>query len=513
MFKGYSQNGMHKEVISLFGKMMECYVKPSCYTFPMILKSCGKLSALCEGEQVHSLVLKKGFRTNLFVGNTLIEMYSGSGEVGHAYKVFCEMTLRNVVAWTCMINGFISCGDVKSAREIFDLVVERDVVLWNTMISGYIEIGDMESAHKLFDEITCKDTMLWNTMLNGYANSGNIEACEELFEVMPKRNVFSWNGLIGVYANYGCFNEALTTFKRMLSEAKVLPNHVTLATVLSACARLGALDSGMWLHIYAQRIGYKGNISVENALMDMYGKCGKIENAKDVFKGLVKRDLVSWNTIIGGLAMHGHASDALAIFDQMKNAGIQPDGVTFVGVLCACTHIGLVDEGLAYFQSMSDYSISPHIEHYGCLVDLYSRSGHLLAALHLVKMMPMKADSVIWSCLLGASRTYKNMEVAELALEHLIELEPWNPAHYLTSSNIYRDAGKWENMAKLKVAMKDTSFSKIPGYSMIEIHDEAVEFYSSDQRHPKMLEICVCLTSLSKLIQSPRFRPEEMGLQ
>lgn len=513
MFKGYSQNGMHKEVLSLFGKMMEYHIKPSCYTFPMILKSCGKCSALCEGEQVHSFVTKNGFKTNPFVGNTLIEMYSSCGEVPRAYKVFDEMPVRNVVAWTSMINGFILCGKINSARELFDLAVEKDVVLWNTMISGYIDVGDMENAHKLFDKMPHKDTMSWNTMLNGYANSRDVEACEELFEMMPKRNVFSWNGLIGVYANQGCFTEVLTTFKRMLSEAEVLPNHETLASVLSACARLGALDLGMWLHIYAQRIGYKGHVSVENALIDMYAKCGRIEHAKDVFKGLLKRDLVSWNTIISGLAMHGHASEALEFFDQMKNAGVQPDGVTFVGVLCACTHIGFIDEGLAYFQSMADYSISPQIEHYGCLIDLYARSGHLTEALNLVKMMPMKADSVIWSCLLGASRVYKNMEIAELALERLIEFEPENPANYLVTSNIYGDAGKWENVSKLRVSMRDTKFRKMPGGSMIEIHDKAVEFYSWDQRHSEMEEIYVCLRSLSKLIQSLGFRPEDMELE
>lgn len=211
--------------------------------------------------------------------------------------------------------------------------------------------------------------------------------------------------------------------------------------------------------------------------------------------------------------MHGHASEALEFFDQMKNAGVQPDGVTFVGVLCACTHIGFIDEGLAYFQSMADYSISPQIEHYGCLIDLYARSGHLTEALNLVKMMPMKADSVIWSCLLGASRVYKNMEIAELALERLIEFEPENPANYLVTSNIYGDAGKWENVSKLRVSMRDTKFRKMPGGSMIEIHDKAVEFYSWDQRHSEMEEIYVCLRSLSKLIQSLGFRPEDMELE
>lgn len=513
MFKGYSQNGEHKEVISLFGKMMEFHIKPSCCTFPMILKSCGKLVALCEGEQAHSLAIKNGFKTNTFVGNTLIDMYSRAGKVELAYKVFGEIPFRNIVTWTLMINGFILYGNLKSARELFDLTSERDVVLWNTMISGYIEIGDMETAHKLFDNMPHKDTMSWNTILNGYANNGKIKACEELFEVMPKKNIFSWNILICAYAKLGRFFEVLTTFQRMLSEAEVLPDNATLVTVSLACARLGALDLGMWLHIYAQRIGYEGNIQVENALMDMYAKCGHIENAMYVFKGLVKRDLVSWNTIIGGLAMHGHASEALVLFDQMKNGRVQPDGVSFLGVLCACTHIGLVEEGLTYFQSMADYSVNPQIEHYGCLIDLYARSGHLTEALNIVKMMPMEADTVIWACLLGASRIYKNAAIAEIALEQLMKLEPGNPAYYLILSNMHGEAGEWKTVPKLKLAMRDTRFRKMPGCSMIEIHDKVVEFYSMDQRHCETEEIYVCLRSLSKLMHSLEFRPEDMELE
>ncbi|KAJ8440265.1 hypothetical protein Cgig2_001600 [Carnegiea gigantea] len=511
MFKGYLQNGQHKEVVSLFRKMMEFDVMPSCYTFPMVLKSCGKLSALCEGAQVHSFVFKNGFKANKFVGNTLIEMYSGAGESRLAYKVFGEMPLRNIVAWTSMINGFISCGYMEAARNLFDLAPERDVVLWNTVVSGYIEIGDMETARKLFDEMPLKDVMSWNTMLSGYASNGDLEACEKLFKEMPRRNVFSWNGLIGAYAGHALFFEVLTTFKQMLSDFEVLPNDATLVTVLSACARLGALDLGKWLHVYAQSIGYKGNIFVENALVDMYAKCGEIENAVNVFRSMVKNDLVSWNTIIGGLAVHGHASDALDFFDEMIKAGVKPDAVTFIGVLCACTHMGLVDRGLAYFHSMADYSISPQIEHYGCVVDLYARAGCLDEALNFVKTMPMKADAVVWACLLGACRIYKNVEIAELALEKLIELEPGNPANYLMLSNIYGDAGRWEIVSKLKVAMRDTRFRKTPGCSLIEVHDKIVEFYSLDERHPEAEEVYACLRSLTKLIRATSFSPEAMN--
>ncbi|KAH9626817.1 hypothetical protein KSS87_002463 [Heliosperma pusillum] len=513
MFKGYNNNGQYKDVVSLFGKMVELDVKPSCYTFPMVLKSCGKLSALREGQQVHSVVTKNGFRTNPYVGNTLIEMYSGAGKCGKAYKVFDEMSLRNIVAWTTMISGFIMCGQMVAARRLFDLTPEKDVVLWNILISGYIEMGNMEIAYSLFKEMPHKDIMSWNTMLSGYANNGQIEACEKLFNEMPMRNVFSWNGLISAYAHISRFFDVLTTFQRMLSEADVRANDATLVTVISACARLGALDLGRWLHVYAQRTGYGENIYVENALVDMYAKCGEIESAIYVFKGMVKKDLISWNTMIGGLAMHGHALDALTVFDEMKDAGVQPDGVTFIAVLCACTHMGLIDKGLAYFQSMANYSITPEIEHYGCLVDLYARAGSLCEALNVVNTMPMMPDAVIWASLLGASRIHKNVEVAELALGRLNQLEPGNPANYLMLSNIYGEAGEWETLSKLKVAMKHTKFRNAPGCSMIEVLDKVVEFHSLDERHPLTEEIYICLRGVNEIVQSLPYQLEDLDIQ
>ncbi|KAH0991101.1 hypothetical protein GBA52_002584 [Prunus armeniaca] len=242
MFRGYAKNESHREVILLFGRMKSMDIMPNCFTFPVVIKSCGRLKRLVEGEEVHCVVIKGGFRANPYVGTTLIEMYAAGGVIGAAYKVFGEMFERNVVAWTSMINGYILCGDMVSAQRLFHLAPERDIVLWNTMVSGYIELRDMVAARKLFDDMPRRDVMGWNTVLNGYASNGEIDACEKLFEEMPERNVFSWNGLIGGYARNGRFFQVLGSFKRMLSEGDALPNDATLVTVLSACARLGALD-------------------------------------------------------------------------------------------------------------------------------------------------------------------------------------------------------------------------------------------------------------------------------
>ncbi|XAR72305.1 hypothetical protein NMG60_11018897 [Bertholletia excelsa] len=516
MFKGYTQNERYGEAVALFYKMKCMDVRPNCFTFPKVLKSCAKLRALREGERVHCFALRMGFKANPFIGTSLIEVYSCCGEMDSAYKVFREMDVRNVVAWTSMIGGFISSRDVVSARRLFDLAPERDIVLWNIMVSGYIECGDMVAARNLFNEMPNHDLMSWNTLLNGYANNADVEGCKQVFEEMPERNIFSWNGLIGGYARKYNWFEVLSTFKMMLSESDVCPNDATLVTVLTACSRLGALDLGKWVHVYADNIGYKENIFVRNALVDMYAKCGSIDSAIDVFRSMNVKDLISWNTIINGLAVHGRGADALSLFSQMKKTAEKPDGVTFIGILCACSHMGFVEDGFLYFRSMIDeYSILPKIEHYGCMVDLLARAGLLEQAVDFVEKMPMEADHVIWTALLGACRKYKNIKMAELALQRLIELEPKNPANYVMLSNIYGDAQKWEDLARLKVAVRDTGSMKLPGCSLIEVDDGMVDFYSLDERHAKTEEIYAALNGLTRLTMLPGYVPDfvEMNLE
>ncbi|KAL8112164.1 hypothetical protein AgCh_019749 [Apium graveolens] len=509
MFKGYVQNEMYGQVMSLFNQINRKNVRHSCFTFPMVLKSCAKLLALREGGQVHCLVLKVGFGVNSYVGTTLIDMYSSGGEIGLAYKAFSEMVGRNVVAWTSMVNAFLSYDDVVSARRLFNLAPDRDIVLWNTMVSGYIKFGDMVAARELFDVMPNKDLMSWNTLLNGYANNEDVEGIERLFEEMPEKNVFSWNGLIGGYAHNKRFAEVISTYKRMMKESRVSPNNATLVIVLSACSRLGALDMGKWVHAYVESSEYKENVYVGNGLIDMYAKCGMIESAVDVFREMSIKDLVSYNTLINGLAVHGHGSDALGYFDEMENAGVRPDGITFIGILCACSHMGDVENGLLYYHLMiNKYSVSPQIEHCGCMVDLLGRAGLLEQAVNFIINMPLQADSVIWTALLGACRIYKNVELAELALEQLIELEPENPANYVMLANVYSDARRWEDVARSKIAMRNTKHKKLPGCSLIELDQEVAEFYSYDERHPKTAALYLALRGLTKQLKSCGYVPK-----
>lgn len=271
-----------------------------------------------------------------------------------------------------------------------------------------------------------------------------------------------------------------------------------MTSVLSACAKLGAFEFGKRVHKHGEGLGYdKVNVNFKNALVDMYAKCGAIEMAMEVFNGIQRRDLISWNTVINGLAAHGHGNEALDLFREMRACGVRPDKITFVGVLCACRHMGLVEDGLAYYSSMfTDFSITPQIEHCGCMVDLLSRAGLLTQAVEFINKMPVKADAVIWATLLGASKVYKKLEVGELAHEELVKLEPRNPANFVMLSNIYGDLGRFDDAARLKVAMRDTGFKKEAGVSWIETDDGLVKFYSSGEKHRRTEELQEILREL-----------------
>ncbi|KAL5713550.1 hypothetical protein ACHQM5_015614 [Ranunculus cassubicifolius] len=511
MLKGFTDNGFHRETLGMFSQMISKDVKLNCFTFPVVLKSCGKICALTEGKEVHCVAVKNGFNENHFIGTTLVDMYSSGGEIGSAYKVFDEMPVKNIVAWTTIVSGYISCGDLESACSIFDTISDRDVILWNIMISGYISKGDMVKAKKLFDEMSMsvRDVMCWNTMLTGYVNNNDLEMGEKFFEQIPQKNVFSWNGLIAGYASKGSFSEVLRTFERMLVESDIRPNDVTLVYVLSACSRLGALALGKWVHIYVKNNALMGNVFVGNGLIDMYSKCGSIDAAVDVFNDMVSKDLITWNTMIGGLSTHGRGTDALKVFNQMMTIGEVPDGITFVGVISACSHMGLVEEGLSYFKLMTeDYSIVPEIEQYGCMVDLLARAGQLNEAVDFIRNMPIKTDAVIWSTLLGACRTYRNIQLAELALEQLVQLEPHDPANYLILSNIYGDTRRWDDLARLKIVMRDTTIKKPPGCSLIEVNDIPVEFVSLDKRCLGSDDIYNVLNGLREVLKLSWYEPD-----
>ncbi|PRQ27461.1 putative tetratricopeptide-like helical domain-containing protein [Rosa chinensis] len=350
--------------------------------------------------------------------------------------------------------------------------------------------------------MTERDVITWNSLLTGYVRLGQMRKAGAVFEEIPDKTIVSWTAMVSGYTRIGCYGDALEIFRRM-QMLGIEPDEISVVAVLPACSQLGALEVGKWIHRYSDKKRLLQSVSVCNALIEMYVKCGCIDQAWQLFDQMLERDVISWSTVIAGLANNGKAREAVELFQEMQRAKIEPNGITFLGLLSACSHAGLWKEGLEYFDSMRDeYKIEPGIEHYGCLVDLLGRAGHLDQALDKIKQMPMKPDSKIWGSLLSSCRTYCNLEIALVAMEQLQELEPDDAGNYVLLSNIYADLGRWEDVSRMRKLIRSKSMKKTPGCSLIEVNNAVLEFVSGDDTKPfakdifSMLELLVSHQSI-----------------
>ncbi|XP_031491443.1 pentatricopeptide repeat-containing protein At1g08070, chloroplastic-like [Nymphaea colorata] len=503
VIRAYSRNHSPEEAIRLYVQMLRIPVPPDNFTYPFVIRAANVRALMAEGLQVQGHIIKNGFDSDVFVLNTLISMYSDHGEVDSARQLFeqnrqvvdivswnalidgyaksgsvevarqlfDEMPERNDVSWSTMISGYARHGELGIANALFDRMPYRNSVTWNSMISGFARIGILPIARKMFDEMPCKNTISWNAMITAYAQSGDVDSARDLFDKMPDKDVVSWSSMIAGYTQYGRFRDAVSLFKRMLLEKDVKPNEVTMVSVLSACAHMTEIDLGKWIHAYIDRCNIKLDDNLGAALIDMYAKCGNIEAAEQVFCNLKRRNISAWNALIVGFAMHGNADDSLKAFSRMQDSNTNPNSVTFLGVLTACSHAGLVDEGRRYFDNMlKDHNILPNLKHYGCMVDMLGRAGLLEEAEELVKSMPMKPDIMILGALLGACRIHGNTEVADRIKDGLLGLESGQAGCHVLLSNVYAAAGKWNEALEIRKVIKEKGIRKQPGSSLVDLN-------------------------------------------
>lgn len=480
MIRGFSHSHTPEEAIILFYHMTHYSFLPDKHTFPFVIKACARLHALEEGKQVHSCVAKLGLLSDPFVTNTLIDFYARCKQLGDARRVFDRIGVPDTVAWNSIINGYVENGELDGARCLFDEMPQRDEISWNTIIDGYARNGEMDMARRLFREMHVKDVVSWNCLMAGYVRLGDVERAIEIFDRMPSRNVVSWTTVILGYVQCGHFEEGLKLFQEMQAR-NVRANRVTLLSILPAVAHLGALSLGDWILAYIEKNGISLDDSLGPALIDMYSHCGAVGRALHVFEKITNKGLYSWNSMILALADGGQASNAIDLFSLMLEAKLRPNDVTFIGILKACSHAGLVEEGCKYFELMSSvYSISPQINHYGCMVDLLGRAGLLQEAEEFIQKMPMKPNAVIWNALLAACRCHNNVDIAERAAKHLIELAPDDSAPFVLLSNIYASYGRWNDVDRMRKMMDDRGVRKIPGCSSIELNGEVYEFLAGN---------------------------------
>lgn len=515
MIRGLVSNDCFDDAIEFYGLMRSEGFLPNNFTFPFVLKACARLLDLQLGVKIHTLVVKAGFDCDVFVKTSLVCLYAKCGYLEDAHKVFDDIPDKNVVSWTAIISGYIGVGKFREAIDMFRRLLEMNLAPDSftivRVLSACTQLGDLNSGewiHKCIMEMgMVRNVFVGTSLVDMYAKCGNMEKARSVFDGMPEKDIVSWGAMIQGYALNGLPKEAIDLFLQMQRE-NVKPDCYTVVGVLSACARLGALELGEWVSGLVDRNEFLYNPVLGTALIDLYAKCGSMSRAWEVFKGMKEKDRVVWNAIISGLAMNGYVKISFGLFGQVEKFGIKPDGNTFIGLLCGCTHAGLVDEGRRYFNSMYRFfSLTPSIEHYGCMVDLLGRAGLLDEAHQLIRNMPMEANAIVWGALLGACRIHRDTQLAELVLKQLIELEPWNSGNYVLLSNIYSANLKWDAAAKVRLSMNEKRIQKPPGCSWIEVDGIVHEFLVGDKYHPLSEKIYAKLDELTKKMKVAGYVP------
>ncbi|KAL9664259.1 hypothetical protein QQ045_019658 [Rhodiola kirilowii] len=506
-----AKNYQFRQALTIYRQLLRAGDTPNAFTFPFALKSCAALSLPCFGAQLHSHITKTGCQSEPFVLTSLISMYCKSSHLFNARQVFdesCELN-RLAVCYNAIISGYVSNSGVCDAVMLFDDMRRYRVGYNAVTMLGLIPVCGFPLHLSLGMCIHCcnvkcgldKDSSVGNCLLTMYVRCGYVEMARRLFDEMgDDKELITWNAMISGYAQNGLASQVLDLYKRMDVEG-IHPDAVTYVGVLSSCANLGAQIVGCEVERRIQSSGLSSNPFLKNALINMHVKCGNLVKAHDIFESMSEKTLVSWTAMIGGYGVHGQGEVAVKLFNEMISSGVVPDRTAFVCVLSACSHAGLSDRGLEYFKAMKNqYKLHPGPEHYSCVVDLLGRVGKLKEARELIESMPVQADGAVWGALLGACKIHKNIALAEIAFQRVIEHEPTNIGYYVLLSNIYADAGNVEGLVKVRVMMRERKLKKEPGYSYVEHKGKIHLFISGDREHPQTEEIYRMLANLEDLM-------------
>lgn len=439
MLRGFARSSHPMRAFSLYSRMLRANVSPDVYTFLFLLKASSKLSAAAAGAQFHAVCTKLGFVSDTFVRNSLINFHA-------------------------------SCGDLTVAMALFDGPARRDVVARTAVIRGHATRGDLTVARQLFDESPCRDVVSWNIVIAAYSARGEMVKAREMFDAATDRDVVSWNTMIAGYVQRGLHGHAMEVYEEMRAEGW-RPDEATIVSLLSSCSHSGSLDLGQRIHysileFSSSRAGL--SLLLNNALIGMYAKCGRIDKALEMFERMTERDVWTWNSAIGGLAFHGRIVQSITLFEQMRATEVFPNDITFVAVLSACSHGGMVDEGRRYFSLMrNEYRIEPNVKHFGCVADMLGRAGFLAEAFEIVESMKVEGSGIVWRSLLGACRLHGDVELAEYARKKIIEMHEDSSGDYVLLSNVYASTGKWRCVEAVRSSMDQKGLRKAAGHTLV----------------------------------------------
>ncbi|KAK4282196.1 hypothetical protein QN277_013601 [Acacia crassicarpa] len=520
----FARSGDSVEALRAFSSMRKLALHPNRSTLPCAVKSCSALFDLHAGKQIHLQALIFGFESDLFVSSSLIDMYSKCGELKDARTLFDEIPTRNVVSWTSMIVGYVQNDNAHGAICMFkELLVEErmnvvgeevlvDSVAVASVLSACSRVGSKRITEVVHGLVTKRGFMgysvICNTLMDAYAKCGELDLSRQVFDGMGEKDAVSWNSMIAEYARNGLSAEAFQIFSDMVKCGNVIYNAVTLSAVLLACAHSGTLRVGKCIHDQAIKMALEDDVFVGTSIIDMYCKCGRVDMARKAFDRMKGKNIKSWTAMIAGYGMHGYGKDAMEVFYKMIRSGVKPNYVTFVSLLTACSHAGLLEEGWHWFNRMyHDFNVEPGIEHYSCLVDLLGRAGYLNEAYGLIKEMKVRPDFIIWGSLLGACRIHKNVELGEISARKLFELDSSNCGYFVLLSNIYADAGRWEDVERMRIKMKRHGLLKTPGFSLVELKGRVHVFLIGDKEHPQHKKLYEYLDQLNIKLQELGYVP------
>ncbi|TKY66374.1 Pentatricopeptide repeat-containing protein [Spatholobus suberectus] len=501
--------------LMLLDEMKSTGTCPNMFTLSSVLKACAAMGFKELGRQLHSSLIKMDADSDLFAAVGLIDMYSKCEMMDDARRAYDLMPKKDIIAWNALISGYSQCGDDLEAVSLFSKMCNEDIDFNQTTLSTVLKSVASLQAIKVCRQIHTisiksgiySDFYVINSLLDAYGKCNHIDEASKIFEERTWEDLVAYTSMITAYSQYGDGEEALKLYLQM-QDANIKSDPFICSSLLNACANLSAYEQGKQLHVHAIKFGFMCDIFASNSLVNMYAKCGSIEDADRAFSEIPNRGIVSWSAMIGGYAQHGHGKEALQLFNQMLRDGVPPNHITLVSVLCACNHAGLVNEGKQYFEKMEEmFAIKPTQEHYACMIDLLGRSGKLNEAVELVNSIPFEADGSVWGALLGAARIHKNIELGQKAAEMLFDLEPEKSGTHVLLANIYASAGMWENVAKVRKLMKDSKVKKEPGMSWIEIKDKVYTFIVGDRSHSISDEIYAKLDQLGDLLSKAGYSP------
>ncbi|KAE8075875.1 hypothetical protein FH972_014558 [Carpinus fangiana] len=473
MISGYIRAGRPGSSLELFWEMLGFGIEPNGFTLSAVIKACSELGDLRLGRCFHGVVVRRGFDSNHVISSALIDMYGKNYESGDAHRLFDELPKPDVICWTSVISA-LTRNDLFEEALGFFYAMQRnhrfspDEFTCGTVLTACGNLGRLKQGKevhaKVFTSGLCGNVVVESSLLDMYGKCGSVDESQRVFDRMPNRNSVSWSALLGVYCQNGDFESVIKIFREM-EEADLY----CLGTVLRACAGLAAVRQGKEVHCqYVKRGGWR-DVIVESALVGLYAKCGCISFAYKIFTQMPVRNLITWNSMICGFAQNGKGEEALRIFHGMIKEGIKPDYISFIGVLFACSHTGLVDQGRDYFISMTeDYGIKAGTEHYNCMVYLLGRAGLLEEAENLIENADCKNDSSLWAVLLGACTTCTNPVTAERIAKKMMELKPDYHMSYVLLANVYSAVGRWSDASEIRRLMEDRGVKKMVGKSWIE---------------------------------------------